>query len=116
MTSSDERQQILQMINDGQINAEQGAELLSALNNAESSNEPEVDITRASDPLPNFSNLWLIPLWIGTAILILGGLMLSSAYQAGGWFLFICGWPLFTIGLLVIVAAWFAQRGPWVHV
>lgn len=116
MTSSDERQQILQMINDGQINAEQGAELLSALNNAESSNEPEVETTPASDALPNFSNLWLIPLWIGTAILILGGLMLSSAYQAGGWFLFICGWPLFLIGLAVIITAWFARLGPWVHV
>jgi hypothetical protein len=106
------------MINDGQINADQGAELLSALNGADEAAEPEVETSAAPAPdaVPNFSTLWLIPLGIGTFILIIGGLMLSSAYQAGGWFLFVCGWPLFAIGLLVIVAAWFAQRGPWVHV
>lgn len=116
MTTSDERQKVLQMINDGQINAVQGAELLSALNGADEATEPEIETPAAPIELPDFSNLWLIPLGIGTAILIVGGMMLSSAYQAGGWFLFVCGWPLFAIGLLVIVAAWFAQRGPWVHV
>jgi hypothetical protein len=116
MSTKDERQQILQMINDGQINADQGAELLSALNGADEAAEPEIETTPAPEPLPHFENLWLIPLGLGTAILIVGGLMLSSAYQAGGWFWFVCGWPLFAIGLLVIIAAWSAQRGPWVHV
>jgi hypothetical protein len=115
MPTKDERQQILQMINDGQINADQGAELLSALNDADDAVDPEIE-TSVPDTLPNFSNLWLIPMGVGVAILIIGGLMLSSAYQAGGWFLFVCGWPLFAIGLLVIIAAWFAQTGPWVHV
>jgi SHOCT-like protein len=116
MPTSEERQQILQMINEGQINADQGAELLSALNAAADTPEPEVDATPASGAPPNFSNLWLIPMGVGIAILIVGGLMLSSAYQAGGWFSFVCGWPLFAIGLVVIVAAWFARVGPWVHV
>jgi hypothetical protein len=120
MTTREERQQILQMINDGQINANQGAELLSALNGAETTAGPEVEVedraAPAPDTLPKFDNLWLIPLGIGTAILIVGGMMLSSAYQAGGWFLFVCGWPLLAIGLLVIIAAWFARIGPWVHV
>src|SRR5450756_2471653 len=99
MPTKDERQQILQMINDGQINADQGAELLSALNDADDAVDPEIE-TSVPDTLPNFSNLWLIPMGVGVAILIIGGLMLSSAYQAGGWFLFVCGWPLFAIGLL----------------
>jgi hypothetical protein len=116
MSTQDERQQILQMINDGKINADQGAQLLSALNAAEDTAEPEVEKTSAPDELPHFNNLWLIPMGVGTAILIIGGLMLSSAYQAGGWFLFVCGWPLLTLGVLIMIAAWFAQRGPWVHV
>jgi len=116
MPTSEERQQILQMINDGQINADQGAELLSALKDAAETAEPEVETTSVPDAPPNFSNLWLIPMAIGITILIIGGLMLSSAYQAGGWFLFVCGWPLLTMGVLIMIAAWFAQRGPWVHV
>lgn len=116
MTTRDERQKILQMINAGQISADQGAELLSALNGAEETTEPEAETLPAPEPLPKFDNLWLIPLGIGTFILIVGGMMLSSAYQAGGWLLFVCGWPLFAIGLLIIIAAWFAQRGPWVHI
>lgn len=123
MTTSEERQKIIQMINDGQINADQGAELLAALNSADQAgapqdHAPEAEILPPPDPVrvPDFGNLWLIPLFMGAAILIVGGSMLSSAYQAGGWFLFVCGWPLFTSGLLIIIAAWFAQRGPWVHV
>jgi hypothetical protein len=116
MPTSEERQQVLQMIQNGQINADQGAELLSALNDAEDTPAPEAETTSVPSEPPNFSNLWLIPMGVGVAILIIGGLMLSSAYQAGGWFLFVCGWPLFAIGLLVIIAAWFARTGPWVHV
>jgi hypothetical protein len=116
MASNQERQQVLQMIQDGQISADQGAELLSALNDAEDTTTPEVDATSVPSEPPNFSNLWLIPMGVGVTILIIGGLMLSSAYQAGGWFLFVCGWPLFAIGLLVIIAAWFTRTGPWVHV
>ncbi len=116
MPTKDERQQILQMIQDGQISADQGAELLLALNDAEDTSAPEAETTSVPDAPPDFSKLWLIPMGIGVTILIIGGLMLSSAYQAGGWFLFVCGWPSFAIGLLVIIAAWFAQTGPWVHV
>lgn len=116
MASSQERQQVLQMIQDGQINADQGADLLAALNEADNTAESEVETTSVADAPPNFNNLWLIPMGVGVTILIIGGLMLSSAYQAGGWFLFVCGWPLFAIGLLVVIAAWFARTGPWVHV
>ncbi len=121
MATTAERQKILDMINNGQITADQGAELLAALNNADQNAEPQaepkiIEPAAPPEPLPNFSNLWLIPLGIGTFILIIGGFMLSAAYQAGGWFMFVCGWPTFMLGLLVIVAAWFAQRGPWVHI
>lgn len=120
MTSDEERLHILEMIRSGQITVDQGAELLEALGDESDTDGSAADST-SPDPsppmdVPAFSNWWLIPLWIGTAILILGALLLSAAYQGSGWFLMVCGWPVFLIGLLVIIAAWFSRAGPWVHI
>ena len=120
MATSEERQKILQMVGDKQITADQAAALLSALGDdqTESTASPIEEAAAAQAEVPAFANLWLIPLWIGMAILILGALALSGAYQSGGaaWLLLICGWPLLLIGLLTIIAAWFSRGGPWVHI
>lgn len=60
---------------------------------------------------------WMIPMWVGVAITILGGLLMFWAQQTygfGGWFL--CAWLPFLLGLALIVLAWQSRTARWIHV
>lgn len=118
MATSDERQHILNMIAEGTISAEQGAELLTAMDDDEAAQQIDNAETPTPIDTPQPGNGWWALFWIGTAILIGGAMLLAPAYQPGGatWLLLICGWPTFLIGLLLIIAAWFSRSGPWVHI
>jgi len=160
--ANDERVQILEMLESGQITAEQAVTLIQALDtgheenllsgetplanhpeeknvseessqppieeNSFSAPEPEVFAPEPEDlpeePLPKikpgpqrFRKFWLIPLWIGTAITLLGGLMMFVAWQNSGFgFWFACSWFPFTLGVLVLFFAWITRSTPWLHV
>ena len=61
-------------------------------------------------------NYWMIPLWIGVGITILGGLLMNSILQASGvGFWFLCGSLPFLIGLAIIVVAWWSRTARWLH-
>ncbi len=143
MTTSEERQKVLQMIAAGQITPEQGAELLQALGGnfppgqaestpgeqAQSEPAPPTPEYEVIDPpppapetppidLPNTQHWWQVPLWIGVALLIAGAFTLAGALQTGGGacLILLCGLPLMASGLLAVIFAWFARNGPWVHI
>jgi hypothetical protein len=69
------------------------------------------------DPkLAHWRRYWMIPLWIGVGITILGGLLLFLAYQAGGFsFWFGCAWLPFLLGLGVMVMAVASRSARWLH-
>lgn len=165
MDLSNERMQILEMIESGRISADEGLSLLQALNSSEQDGkepvrealvEPDTMQSTLSESagavsvqnppghenpqstgfehgdIPNMTtsgpanglnpairkwkNWWTIPLWIGTAMTVFGGLFMYLAQQTYGLgFWFICAAVPFTIGLVVIVLAWQSRTAPWLH-
>jgi hypothetical protein len=166
--ASNERLHILEMLDQGQINAEQALTLIQALESGEtevpftpssspsegeSASEPvsgtePVAPPPAPEPAPSiepeetfvpapedispavsaayetfkpetshrFRTFWLIPLWVGAAITVIGGLLMFLAWQGSGFgFWFACAWFPFVLGVLVLILAWMARGMPWLH-
>ena len=138
MSASDERMHILQMIEDGKITAADGLRLLNALSGARpeaaaegGGAEPAPEAPPASpasppagaEPSPSVPNMekwrqwWLIPLWIGLAITVSGGLLMYWTYSAGGFsFWFACATLPFLFGALVAALASASRTSRWIHV
>jgi hypothetical protein len=139
MTDS-ERQQILKMIEDGKITAEQGLTLMQALGDEpEDESVPELP---AGDEIPSFitepggeaedekktdpefdrkvnrfRSLWTIPLWIGVAITVAGAYWMYASLQASGFgFWFYCAWLPFLLGVLVVAVAFSSRTSRWIYV
>jgi hypothetical protein len=68
-------------------------------------------------PMPDTQHWWQVPFWIGLTVLIAGAFIVAGAISGGAWCLvMLCGLPLLFIGLIMIIVAWFAHNGPWVHI
>jgi hypothetical protein len=139
MTDS-ERQQILKMIEDGKITAEEGLTLMQALGD-EPEDENALDLP-AGDEIPSFitepggeaegekktdpefdrkvnrfRSLWTIPLWIGVAITVAGAYWMYASMQAAGFgFWFYCAWLPFLLGVLVVAVAFSSRTSRWIYV
>ncbi len=103
-----ERLRILELIEEGEINVEEGARQLEAL-----AGEAETLDTPA--PRPRLARwLWQAALWIGIAMIAWGGLLLAKAYAGEAttgraiW-----GWLLFALGLMWVALGWWLQRARW---
>jgi hypothetical protein len=140
MTDS-ERQQILKMIDDGKISADQGLVLMQALGD-----EPEDEVALAEPPavevlssiapeatgadagehktdpefdrkVNRFRKLWTIPLWLGVALTVAGAYWMYSALQASGlgfWFFF-AGLPFWS-GVLLTALAFSSRTSRWIYI
>lgn len=106
-----ERLRILELIEAGEISAEEGARRLEAL--AESARPPDTPVARPA--LVQW--LWQIVLWIGVALVVWGGLLLTGAYAGevttGR---LVWGWLLFILGALGVMLGWWLQRAPWLSI
>lgn len=127
MTSDKERMQILQMIEDGKISAEEGLRLLNAL-----SPKPEADsgggaapASPASDAVPpppgpelgGYRDWWIKPMWLGVAITILGSLFLYWVLKvAGVSFWLVLASPPFVLGVIIMALAWASRTAKWLHI
>src|SRR6185369_10468870 len=101
MTDS-ERQQVLKMVEDGKITAEEGLKLMQALDEDSATEEIEiVEMGQAagqvkSDPdfdhkLNRFRRLWMIPLGAGILLTVASAWWMYAALQSSGlgfWFYF----------------------------
>ena len=141
MTDS-ERQQILKMIDDGKISAEQGLVLMQALDE-----EPEVDDnhpelppgievlsavgpeasttnqgTHQANPdfdrkINRFRSLWVIPLWSGVAITVAGAYWMYTSLQSAGFgFSFFFAWLPFLFGVLLTALAFSSRSSRWIYI
>jgi hypothetical protein len=148
MIEKNERIQILEMIKNGVITAEEGARLLNALDEDQVTSDPldsEYDVsgsqayTRAEESfettggeaetvngevlaglfqpeIEKWKRWWIIPLWIGVGITIIGSLLMLWAYQSTGFsFWFGCSWLPFLLGVAVIAMAWGSRSARWLH-
>lgn len=123
MSSREERIMILNMIEAGTISSEEGLQLLANLEEPGSAQEqnllqPEDSPAPSHDPddLARWKKWWVIPLWIGVAITLLGSALMYGAYTAGGlsvWFFL--SWLPFLLGVGTIALAWRSQTSPWLH-
>jgi hypothetical protein len=81
--------------------------------------EPQTDQGAAGLPpeAEKWRRWWVIPLWVGVGLTILGGLLLYAAVQSVGGvnFWFFCAAVPFTLGLLAIILAWQSRTSPWLH-
>ncbi len=82
---------------------------------------PEQDVIDPAPPidvkLPDTRHWWQIPFWIGAALLLAGAFMMAGMLQSGAvCLLLLCAFPTLVVGLLLIIAAWLARNGPWVHI
>ncbi len=133
MTDS-ERQQILKMIEEGKITADEGLKLMQALAANDESAGEEVEVVetvaggeaasekRGEDPyfekkINHFRSLWTIPLWIGIAITVAGAYWMYSALDKAGFgFWFYCSWLPFLLGVGLAALALSSRTSRWLYV
>lgn len=132
MTDS-EREQVLRMIQDGKISAEEGLRLIQALEAAPPDDADEAPgiIPEAPAPPPPSDNparrefqsrinrlrrLWLIPLALGMACALPGAWWMFQNVQAGlnGWFIFPFLFFLLGVGLIALGVG--SRTARWIYV
>lgn len=71
----------------------------------------------SADEINRWKQWWVIPLWAGVGITIIGGLLMFWAFNAGGFgFWFACAWFPFLLGVALLALAWSSRTSPWLHV
>jgi hypothetical protein len=135
MTQSQERLEILEMIQKGTITSEEGLKLIEAL--AESQEAADQEYHEAKEEMEGmfardedftspdsavdmefekWKSWWIIPFWIGVAITVLGGGLMYLAWFNNGIGLgFIAAWIPFLLGIGLLVLGWNSRTGPWLH-
>jgi len=138
--SEQERAQILKMVDEGKISPEDALTLIRALESGEE-DEPEDEVEAlpapaeyasdgfesapaqsAPDPefekkVRRFRGLWLIPLWVGVGVTVLGAWWMYSAMLNSGFgFWFMCAWLPFLIGVTVVALAVISKTSRWIYV
>lgn len=121
----DERLKILEMVEAGQIDAQEAAMLLATLGEAvtEAAYEAEEVMepqSWASAPVESaedrWARFWIYPLMAGGAVLIAGVLVMALVYAAGGAGVWLCcGWLPMLLGVVVLVLALWSRRATWMH-
>ncbi len=82
-------------------------------------NEDGYSSAAADNGAPDFNRwrgFWIIPLWIGVGITILGSLLMFWAAQTAGLgFWFFCAGVPFALGIVLLVLAWQSRSARWLH-
>ncbi|MBN1955212.1 MAG: hypothetical protein JW900_09210 [Anaerolineae bacterium] len=114
-----EKREILELIEAGEISVEEGVRRLEMLAGGP---QPEPEAPHVSPPpsrqqvvRPGLVRLiWQLAFWLGVVLLTGGALLVAAVYAwdlASGWL--VCGWPLFAVGVLVMVLGWWMRRARW---
>lgn len=127
--SSDEQKQILKMVEDGKITAEEAMTLMKALEAETPGDEiPPLEAEAApgggSEPDPGLAataekarSLWQIPLWIGVGLTVLSAILMYVAMNTGGYnFWFFCLWLPFLTGVAVMALGAASRTMRWLFV
>jgi hypothetical protein len=69
------------------------------------------------DEIKKWKRWWVLPMWVGVGITVIGGALMYSAFASNGLgFWFACAWFPFTLGVLLMALAWGSRTAPWLHV
>jgi hypothetical protein len=78
--------------------------------------QPEIVSESQREDFERWKRYWMIPLWIGVGVTILGGLFMAWALQASGiGFWFICATVPFILGVLLMVLGAQSRTARWLH-
>jgi hypothetical protein len=126
--SSEERKQILKMVEDGRISAEEAVTLMKALDETveaeeevfqteadQGSNKSEApELERTAD---RARRLWQIPLWIGISLTVFTAWGMYAIQQSAGYnFWFYCLTMWLMVGVAVIALAGWSRTARWLFV
>ena len=127
--SSDEEKQILKMVEDGKISAEEAMTLIKALEETSAENEVEVIETEADTSSGRSAGLEfeevkaraqkfaMFPLWIGVAFTVLSAYwMYALVSNANYGFWFFCAWFPLLLGLLIVALSGGGMNARWLYV
>ena len=125
---SDERNRVLQMLENGTVTADEANKLLTALEADEEPKDfasdirPEARFSSAPPDSPDmerFRRFWQIPFFVTIGVLVLSGLGLSSAHNAASGratFGVICMSGIFLLAMVTTVLAFASSTARWAHV
>jgi hypothetical protein len=129
MMSSDEQKQILKMVEEGKISADEAMKLIKALEETPAEEEIEViEMGAGSDQGrsvgPEFEEVKararrfaMVPLWIGVAFTVLGAYWMYALVQNanyGFWFFF--AWFPLLLGILLVAISAGGMNSRWLYV
>jgi hypothetical protein len=130
--------EVLRMIEEGTISAEEGERLLAAMKGGEPDDQTEDDQPeeetssppptgepspdQESEPVPaggpaGWQHIWIYPLIGGIVVLALAGFWTDRLVDGGvkqGWLA--CSIPLMVFGGLLALLAWWSSQARWLHV
>jgi hypothetical protein len=132
--TSEEEKQVLQMVENGRLSAEEGIRLLKALGESAGGQAVEIvepEASYSSEPFDSaqgfaydsesrdaeIRRFTAIPLWIGMGFILLGALLMYWTMQSTGfgfWFYF--AWLPFLLGVGLIALAAGARASRWLFV
>jgi hypothetical protein len=145
MAGSNARLKILEMIESGEISADEGWRRLQELSDADLDDAaeipgdeeaviqeptrqidgypaplapPEPPASASASPPPDFARwrrLWTIPLWIGVGFAILFAYLMAQAALAGSAFWVLCASLPFAFGVLLMIIGWSSRTARWLH-
>jgi hypothetical protein len=79
--------------------------------------QPEIVSEAQREDFERWKRYWMIPLWIGVGVTILGGIFMAWALQASGiGFWFLCATVPFILGVLLMVIGTQSRTARWLHV
>jgi len=133
--SSEEERQILKMVEDGKISAEEALTLIKALEETpaeaevvvietETGSVPEGGSGGERSASPDFEEVKarakkfaMIPLWIGVAFTVLGAYwMFALVSNANYGFWFFCAWVPLLLGLLLVALSAGGMNSRWLYI
>jgi len=127
--SSDEQKQILKMVEDGKISADEAMTLMKALE--QEPVEDEIEVIEAEPGEgggrsvgPEFEavkarakKFAMVPLWIGVGITVLAAYWMFALVQNANYgFWFACAWFPLLLGLLLVVLSAGGMNSRWLYV
>jgi len=127
--SSDEQKQILKMVEEGKISADEAMTLIKALEKTRAEDEIEVIETGAEPGQgrsagPEFEEVKarakrfaMVPVWIGVAFTVLGSYWMYALVQNANYgFWFFCAWFPLLLGILLIALSTGGMNSRWLYV
>ncbi|MBE0697779.1 MAG: hypothetical protein IH586_12730 [Anaerolineaceae bacterium] len=114
---------ILEKVQKGELSVAEAERVLKAVDEQSgpvaTPEEPQPAESSQEDPLSGlgwWKNAWLIPVWVGTAVLVFSAWLLSWGYTNERFFWFYCSWLPLALGMLILILGVWSRQARWAHV